>query len=449
MKAIYFLSIILLASFACSTSNDLFNAASKHSTSSSSTSVQYPVIQDQTIPGLFFEMSKEFIVGKGIGKDIEQARDNAIDDIKRQIVQAAGEKIIIMERSSQGNVIRGRSKTSSSNDFYSYTEFISDLDLPISFDFENIDQVFYNGKPGSYNYFIRYNVPLGFIEKILQAYNQKWIDFENYIEDITTYNQLSFVEELIVRKKTISELVLDPPKLLSSLQKLKLKAAINDIDNIIKNLRFEEVYHKNKKFSIALKSMGRFYAFTTMPSISMDPHIGIENMEFVNDALWISYKHLDYVEHPEPFNIKLLVYDHIIDPLQITPQNYSKPLVKEINMKQIELKIISISSWSDIVREIELTLNFETNASSFSVKKAEIILQSPFNQNITLTTDTFEPLNQPPDKEAKLIFTTDCKFPRKYLTTISNAEVMLIYGFEDDSSCQNQIFHNVPVKLKP
>lgn len=437
--------LLLMALIACSPSKDVLNV-SRHQSGSPGARHGQVVVQDQTVPAIFYLMQANYIVGKGNGASVEAAKEKAIDDIIRQTIKALGQNVLLIETSNQSNNISGRSNVSSRSELSVQSRYVSDLGIPVRFDPGNIDSTFFNGRAGNYNYYIRYNLTSQYIEELIELSKRTEEAYAKFIKDLTNIDSIHFVEELFDKKNQIEKELKTPSGRLDNIQKTSLTNALIKLITIIDNFRIDQIHLKNENsFILCLNSLGKAYAYEFHPAIWYDINININESANVDGCYKISYSFQNYVEHPSPFEI-ILIYNEIeLARIQVTSNNNPPPIDRKFKfMEPLNIEIISVNHWHDEVRQIVIQIDTEDD-TFFSLVRAEITIRSQQNHSITLEAVDFT--------QSKLNETTrytsaplQCSIPGSLMRRASIANVTI---FVEDMNRNLKMIPKSNVKIKP
>lgn len=442
------LGIFMTVISSCSSSKDLYKNPYQAETKSSilSTSVfdNQPGLKHQ--PEWIYAVSKDFIVGYGYGKEIAEAKNAALNDIKSFIVKSLGETGNVVEINFVSNIASGRNNAESLETYLMKNQFESKYKPVINISTDRFEDYYYEKNAYSSKYFIKYRLDERELERIRNEYNasvhrsnlaaQK---FHRTVDSLITFtNDLQF-ESIIERYYAISDYYygnkLDPR------DSLKLIRGLQNIQAFFNTVQIRILEHDQGNF-IRFGLFNGAIQVRTRTEPSIIPTGIIEESLTKNRDTWeLRYKTLE--NNHAGGNIEIN-YSFPIGALTLKvniPKTVHIPPL-EIPDK-VQLHDLQKDAWSGTVRGLTVHMNISYhNNYPGTINSFELTLHKNSGSQSTIYAGNLNFILAPGINSFAKTIKTDLP-ARLFLTRETDCELILFYTSDKDS--EKLIFNNIPV----
>ena len=157
---IYCLVVVSLLVSSCASNKDIYrNPYQPTSKGTPITNTEYETnVPPSQQPDWIYAVSKDFFVGYGSGKDIMEAKNAALNDIKAFIVKSLGETGNVVEVNFIQNSVTGRNAADSQEAYLMKHQFENKYKPVINISVDRFDDYYYEKTVGSAKYYIKYNI---------------------------------------------------------------------------------------------------------------------------------------------------------------------------------------------------------------------------------------------------------------------------------------------------
>jgi len=377
---IYWLSILQLLVFSCASNKDIYKNPyqSELKTSSMGNSEYDTQYQLSQHPEWIYAVSKDFVVGYGYGRDIIEAKNAALNDIKAFIVKSLGETGNVVEVNFVQNSVSGRNAVESRETYLMKNQFENKYKPVINISVDRFDDYYYEKTGNSAMYFIKYNIDAAELNRIKNDYQksqQKNISLaartRHIVDSLTTFQVNYSIESLIERYNTISNYLLTTN--LNAKDSLLLIGGLQNIRSFLNTVEIRIIEHTPG-------SQVRFGLFNGQTAIRSKYKPGINDSAILIDTLiqrneiWeLQYKTKSNLSLPKVLEIFYdLPYTRLTAKLVI-PTIVIKPIFEIVG--QILLSEFQKDAWNGKLKSLNIRMNFNSNTEKpYIIDNLEILL---------------------------------------------------------------------------
>lgn len=324
-------------------------------------------------PNWTMELEKGFVVGIGAGMTIQQAQDNAILNVKAQIVSSVADNIVSTSELKNAEITTDKvshqfqsysSLITSKSGKQNYLMGISKLNVSDSYWEKRMDK---QTKDISYQYFVKYPFSSTELSQLVYEFKQKDQELTDELEKtIGKLQTFSTIEEILDAQATLASLYdafIDQRKTKAQIaidkcNTLLASVIIRNEESILGNLRYA-LYVNNKRVSTSARPI-----ISAPCAIVEDKKLGTEICEL----------HYRYDECYGDVDNKIKVV------YTFGASKSERTFFFDLTENKADLSLIGTIRISDGNREGE----------SISNAKCKIELNSKFDSPVTITNITFD-----------------------------------------------------------
>jgi hypothetical protein len=449
-KRISRLVIIMLLISSCASNKDIYRnpyqpAIKQVATSSSIYDTQLNLSQQ---PDWIYAVSKDFIVGYGSGKDIVEAKNAALNDIKAFIVKSLGETGDVVEVNFVTNSATGRNNSESQEAYLMKNQFESKFKPVINVSIDRFEDYYYEETGNSAKYFIKYNIDATELARIKNDYNSslKLCELQaartHYIVDsLIKFPSNPVLESVTDRYNTISCFLTtanldkrDSLLLLRGLQNIRV--FLNTIEIRV----LEDIPGKSIRF-------GLFNG--QMPVISkLEPGINssgihIDTLE-QNDEEWkLRYEVLENLNSP----LFLEIYYDLPSTRLTSRVTVPKPIAKSLFeiIDKIQISDFQKDAWNGILTGLTIRMNINYNdRTDCTLTSMEILLHTGNNPYPSISVNNLKFILTPGVNGFAKTVKSDLPL-RFFLTREMECDLILYY--KSENKLEKFQMNNIPVTI--
>lgn len=376
------LVIIMPIISSCSSSKDIYKNPyqSETNTSAISGSVynNQPGLNQQ--PDWIYAVSKDFIVGYGSGKDIAEAKNAALSDIKSFIVKSLGETGNVVEINFVSNTATGRNNAESQETYLMKNQFESKYKPVINISTDRFEDYYYEKNAYSSKYFIKYRLDGIELERIRNEYNasvhrsnlaaQK---IHRTVDSLITFTNDLKLESILERYNAISDYYYGNK--VDQRDSLRLVRGLQNIQVFLNTVQIRILEHDQGNFIRFGLFNGQIQVRTrTKPSIVSTGII--EESLTKQDEIWeLRYNTLEDLQSDGYVEISYSLPNGVLTSKVTIPKAVLNPAFEIID--KIQLYDFQKDSWNGMVRSLtmRMNINYHNNYPS-TINSFELIIHN-------------------------------------------------------------------------
>lgn len=379
----------------CSSGRDIYRnpyqAPDKASfNTNENSSIQLQISPNQ-YPEWIYAISRDFIVGYGQGKDLMEARDAALNDIKVFIIKSLGETGSIIEVNFVQNIIDGRNLAESQEGYLMKHHFENKFHPVINISVDRLDDYYYE-KTGSYSkYYIKYKIDeeeLGRIKddfhKSLRKKEALASKIKHTVDSLTTIKDTLSLESLIERYNVIAEALVMTG--LTSRDSLCLIRGLQSIKRFLNAVDINVMKHNVGNFIRFSLYSGLTPVRSIVKPIVKSDAIIIDTIINQEDVWELKYKVKPELEDPGVLEIAFeLPYKRVSSTLDIPP-SIIEPELEIID--KVLMSDIQRNSWTGKLKNLKIRININSLTDNiYLINTMDILLNVNENLNPMIIVD--------------------------------------------------------------
>jgi hypothetical protein len=389
-------------------------------------------------------VSKDFYVGTGYGKTVDEARRAALNDIKSFIVSSIGETGSVTEINIVANETTGRSANTATEAYVNKNSFRNKYKPVINISAQNFEDYHWSEGIGKASYYIKYRIDNDYLDKIrqdcinaIEKHEKDKLQLQRRIDSLSNTNDLDAVEDLCRRKEqllTLFNTVSFPTKHDS----MKVVQSVYKIKRVLDNLTFRVTESNNNQVGFVLESGGRQISTTHTPWLSYETDLVLSDVK-PNPRGWL-------------FSYELKPWDKTVHPIGINLDFPGFTVSKQVELKNEQLNpeieiseavqyvITSYSWWKDKALSGEIRLPIFAEAG-LTIERIEIIPVSSAGDDALISFGEqrkIEPGTNFIEWESSKVF------PAQFLKSVSECDVTLYYKVNNQFDFKT--FNAIPFK---
>lgn len=390
------LVIIMPIISSCSSSKDIYKNPYQSETNPSAISGSVydnqPGLNQQ--PEWIYAVSKDFIVGYGSGKDIPEAKNAALNDIKSFIIKSLGETGNVVEINFVSNTATGRNNAESQETYLMKNQFETKYKPVINISTDRFEDYYYEKNAYSSKYFIKYRLDASELERIRNEYNasvhrsnlaaQK---IHRTIDSLITFTNDLQLESILERYNAISDYYYGNK--LDQRDSLKLLRGLQNIQAFFNTVQIRILEHDQGNFIRFGLFNGQILVSTrTKPSIVST--VIIEESLTKQDEIWeLRYKTIDGLQSDGNIEISYSLPIGALTSKVTIPKGVLNPAFEIID--KIQLYDIQKNSWNGTVSSLtmRMNINYHNNYPS-TINSFELILHNSNSSPTTIHADNLK-----------------------------------------------------------
>lgn len=376
------LVIIMPIISSCSSSKDIYR--NPYQTEINPSAISGSVYNNQPClnqqPEWIYAVSKDFIVGYGSGKDIAEAKNAALNDIKSFIVKSLGETGNVIEINFVSNTVTGRNNAESQETYLMKNQFESKYKPVINISTDRFEDYYYEKNAYSSKYFIKYRLDARELERIKNEYNasvhrsnlaaQK---IHRTVDSLVTFTNDLQLESIIKRYNTISDYYYGNK--LDQIDSLKLLRGLRNIQAFLNTVQIRILEHDQGHFIRFGLFNGQILVSTqTKPSIVSTGII--EESLTKHDDIWeLRYNTIENLQLEGNIEISYSLPIGSLTSKVTIPKAVHNPTFEIIG--KIQLYDIQKNLWNGTVSSltIRIDINYDNNYP-ITINSFELILHN-------------------------------------------------------------------------
>ena len=393
---ICWLVVVLLIISSCASNKDIYRnpyqTEIKPSAISGSVYNNQPGLNQQ--PDWIYAVSKDFIVGCGSGKDIAEAKNAALNDIKSFIVRSLGETGNVVEINFVSNTATGRNNSESQETYLMKNQFESKFKPVINVSIDRFEDYYYEKGALSSKYYIKYRIAADELRRIKDEYNASVQKrnliagrIHNTVDSLITLQTNSDLESIIERYNSISDFFYNTE--LDNRDSLKLLRGLENIRYFLNTVQLRILEHDKGSYL-------RFGLFNNQMPVrtNVKPSIVsagiIEDSFFQQDGIWeLKYRTIENFESPGFVEISYPLPQGVLTSKVIIPKTVLNPEFEIID--KIHLLDLQRDAWNGIVKNLTIQMNINYNKNfPCTIISIELILHNGNTTQPVITADNLK-----------------------------------------------------------
>ncbi len=374
------LLIIMPIISSCSSSKDIYKNPYQSETNPSAISgfvyENQPGLTEQ--PDWIYAVSKDFIVGYGSGKDIAEAKNAALNDIKSFIVKSLGETGNVVEINFVSNTATGRNNAESQETYLMKNQFESKFKPVINISTDRFEDYYYEKNAYSSKYFIKYRLDERELERIRNEFNasvhrgnlaaQK---IHRTVDSLITFTNDLQVESIIERYNAITDYYYGNK--LDQRDSLKLIRGLQNIQVFLNTVQIRILEHDQGNFIRFGLFNGQIQVRTRIKPSIVSTVIIEESLSKQDDIWELRYETIDDLQSEGNIEISYSLPNGELTTKVSIPKEVLTPAFEIID--KIQLYDFQKDSWNGMVKNLtmRMNINYHNNYPS-TINAFELIL---------------------------------------------------------------------------
>ena len=444
------LAIIMPIISSCSSSKDIYKNPYQSETNPSVISGSVYDIQPglNQQPDWIYAVSKDFIVGYGSGKDIAEARNAALNDIKSFIVKSLGETGNVVEINFVSNTATGRNNAESQETYLMKNQFESKYKPVINISTDRFEDYYYEKNTYSSKYFIKYRLDTRELERIRNEYNasvhrgnlaaQK---IHRTVDSLITFTNDLQLESIIERYNTISDYYYGNK--LDQRDSLKLLRGLQNIQAFFNTVQIRILEHDQGNFIRFGLFNGQIQVRTRIKPSIVSTGITEESLS-IQDEIWdLSYKTIEDLQSDGNIEITYSLPTGVLTSKVTIPKAVHNQAFEIID--KIQLYDFQKDSWNGMVRSLTMRMNINYNNNYPStINSFELILHNINSSQPTIYADNLKFILAPGLNPLAKTINVDLPM-RLFLTRELFCDLILYYS--SDNKLKKFQINNIPATI--
>lgn len=444
------LVIIMPIISSCSSSKDIYKNPYRSETNPSAISgsvyANQPGLTEQ--PDWIYAVSKDFIVGYGSGKDIAEAKNAALNDIKSFIVKSLGETGNVVEINFVSNTSTGRNNAESQETYLMKNQFESKYKPIINISTDRFEDYYYEKNAYSSKYFIKYRLDARELERIRNEYNasvhrsnlaaQK---IHRTVDSLITFTNDLQLESILERYNAISDYYYGNK--LDQRDSLKLIRGLQNIQAFFNAVQIRILEHDQGNFIRFGLFNGQIQVRTRIKPSIVSTGI-IEKSLTKQDEIWeLRYKTIEDLQSDGNVEITYSLPTGALTYKITIPKAVHNPAFEIID--KIQLYDFQKDSWNGIVRSLtmRMNINYHNNYPS-TINSFELILHNNNSSQPTIHADNLKFILAPGLNPFAKTIKVDLPM-RLFLTRELFCDLILYYT--SDKGLEKFQINNIPLTI--
>lgn len=447
---ICWLVVVLLIISSCASNKDIYRnpyqTEIKPSAISDSVYNNQPGLNQQ--PNWIYAVSKDFIVGCGSGKDIAEAKNAALNDIKSFIVRSLGETGNVVEINFVSNTATGRNNSESQETYLMKNQFESKFKPVINVSIDRFEDYYYEEGASSSKYYIKYRIDADELRRIKDEYNASVQRrnliaerLHNTVDSLITLQTNSYLESIIERYNSISDFFYNTE--LDERDSLKLLNGLQNIKYFLNTVQIRIMEHD-------LGNYIRFGLFNSQIPVrtNVKPSIvsfGItEDSFFQQNGIWeLTYRTIENLESPGFVEISYQLPQGVLTSKVIIPKAILNPEFEIID--KIHLLDLQRDAWNGIVKNLTIQMNINYNKNfPCTINSIELILHNGNATQPVITADNLKFILAPGVNSFAKTIKSDLPM-RLFLSRETNCDLILYY--RSANNLEKFQINNIPLTI--
>jgi len=444
------LVIIMPIISSCSSSKDIYKNPYQSETNPSAISGSVydnqPGLNQQ--PDWIYAVSKDFIVGYGSGKDIAEAKNAALNDIKSFIVKSLGETGKVVEINFASNTATGRNNAESQETYMMKNQFESKYKPVINIATDRFEDYYYEKNAYSSKYFIKYRLDARELERIRNEYNasvhrsnlaaQK---IHHTVDSLITFTNDLQLESILERYNAISDYYYGNK--LDQRDSLRLVRGLQNIQAFLNTVQIRILEHDQGNFIRFGLFNGQIQVRTRIKPSIISTGI-IEKSLTKQDEIWeLKYKTIEDLQSDGNVEITYSLPIGALTSKVTIPKAVLNPAFEIID--KIQLYDFQKDSWNGMVRSLtmRMNINYHNNYPN-TINSLELILHNNNSSQPTIHADNLKFILAPGLNPFAKTVKVDLPM-RLFLTRELFCNLILYYS--SDNKLEKFQINNIPVTI--
>ena len=379
---IYCLVVVSLFVSSCASNKDIYrNPYQPTSKGTPITNTEYETnVPPSQQPDWIYAVSKDFFVGYGSGKDIMEAKNAALNDIKAFIIKSLGETGNVVEVNFIQNSVTGRNAADSQEAYLMKHQFENKYKPVINISVDRFDDYYYEKTVGSAKYYIKYNINADELNRIKNEFQislQKGLTLaaktHQLVDSLVKFPANPNLELVTDRYNTISNYLFSAN--LESKDSLRLINGLQNIRIFLNTLEIRILEHEPGKFVRFGLFNGQIpVSSKTKPGVNATG-IQIDTLIQNNESWELRYKS---VENSNSTGSLEVYYDLAVSRLAVRipiPRPVIKPIFEIID--KIQMSDFEKNAWNGVLTGLTVRMNINYNdKTDCTLTSMEILLHS-------------------------------------------------------------------------
>lgn len=400
-------------------------------------------------PDWIYAVSKDFIVGYGFGKDIMEAKNAALNDIKAFIVKSLGETGNVVEVNFVQNSVTGRNKVESQESYLMKNQFESKFKPVINVSVDRFEDYYYEKAAYSSKYFIKYKIDAAELNRIkndyhssIQKNNLLKSKIHHVVDSLINFPGNPDLESVVERYNAISDFLITAN--LDGRDSLLIIRGLQNIRTFLNTMEIRILEHDPGKYI-------RFGLFNGQIPVRsrLEPGIrsfGIEIDTLIqnNDAWELRYKAKENLNSSGTVEIYYDLPSSGLTSKVIVPKPSTKPIFEIAD--KIQMSDFQKNAWNGNLKSLDIRMNINYNYDKeCTITAIEILLHTVGDIYPGITADNINFSVTPGTNFLAKTITSD--LPGRFFIT-RDMECDLLFYYRSGNSLEKHQLKNVPVTIK-